>query len=255
MPLPRITCPECGAGLKSATGFKVGQTVACPKCETDFEVEEPDDAPAKAKKPVRAAARDDDDDDDDRPRKKKKKRRDDEKSYKNSPLRFVILGVLVVVMGVLGFLLLQKRKGNEVADTKPNPDGDTAPVVNPGGPGRPAGPRQAVENSRSQNRMKIIGLAVHNYLDANDKFPEDIKDAAGKPILSWRVALLPYLEQQPLFQQFKLNEAWDSPANQMASKSTVAGYSAGTPQTGPGGYGMADFVGVSGPGTVLRPEG
>lgn len=35
----------------------------------------------------------------------------------------------------------------------------------------------------------------------------------GQPLYSWRVALLPYLEQDPLYKQFKLDEAWNSPHN------------------------------------------
>jgi hypothetical protein len=36
--------------------------------------------------------------------------------------------------------------------------------------------------------------------------------------LSWRVKLLPYLEQDHLYRQFKLNEPWDSPHNQALLK-------------------------------------
>ena len=38
--------------------------------------------------------------------------------------------------------------------------------------------------------------------------PADIKDKDGKPILSWRVAILPYMEQDNLYKQFKLDEPW-----------------------------------------------
>ncbi len=138
MALLKIHCPECNAGLKSPTGFKVGQTVACPKCETYFVVEEPEEeeeeeeeaprkkTPAKSKpvkKPVRAVVDDDDDEDEEeeeeeaprKKKKKKKKRRDDddedeERSYKNSPLRFIILGILVIIMLVLGYMLYVKKQ-------------------------------------------------------------------------------------------------------------------------------------------------
>jgi RNA polymerase sigma factor (sigma-70 family) len=40
-----------------------------------------------------------------------------------------------------------------------------------------------------------------------------VPGAGGKPLLSWRVALLPYLEQGALYRQFKLDEPWDSPHN------------------------------------------
>jgi hypothetical protein len=35
----------------------------------------------------------------------------------------------------------------------------------------------------------------------------------GKPLLSWRVLLLPHIEQKELFERFRLDEPWDSPHN------------------------------------------
>jgi prepilin-type processing-associated H-X9-DG protein len=74
--------------------------------------------------------------------------------------------------------------------------------------------RQAAARAQSTNNLKQIVLAMHNYLASNnDKFPDDIRDADGKALLSWRVAILPYLEQNALYQQFHLDESWDSPHN------------------------------------------
>src|SRR5205085_607175 len=64
------------------------------------------------------------------------------------------------------------------------------------------------------NNLKQIGLAFHNYADQKDGFPAAaITGPGGKPLLSWRVAILPYIEQQALYQKFKLDEPWDSPHN------------------------------------------
>src|SRR5437879_3383271 len=65
----------------------------------------------------------------------------------------------------------------------------------------------------SQNNLKQIGLAVHNYHDVNGKLPTDVVDSNGKRLLSWRVLILPYIEQNNLYKQFKLDEAWDSDQN------------------------------------------
>jgi hypothetical protein len=46
--------------------------------------------------------------------------------------------------------------------------------------------------------MKQLALAFHMYTDKHGKFPRNITDANGKPLQSWRVALLPYLEQNNL---------------------------------------------------------
>jgi hypothetical protein len=74
--------------------------------------------------------------------------------------------------------------------------------------------REAAARAQSQNNLKQIGIAMHNYLDKNGTFPaQAIYDKDGKALLSWRVMLLPYLDQEELYKQFKLDEAWDSPHN------------------------------------------
>ena len=66
----------------------------------------------------------------------------------------------------------------------------------------------------SMNNLKQIALAMHNFHDRNKRFPAiGTFDAAGRPLLSWRVHLLPYVEQAELYNQFHLDEAWDSPHN------------------------------------------
>jgi len=71
----------------------------------------------------------------------------------------------------------------------------------------------AQQRVRSQNNLKQILLAIHNYHDANGHLPADVTDTNGKPILSWRVQILPYIEQDNLYKQFKLDEPWDSENN------------------------------------------
>lgn len=64
------------------------------------------------------------------------------------------------------------------------------------------------------NRFKQIGLACHNYFsDRHKVLPADSYSDDGKPLLSWRVHILPYLEQNELYKQFHLDEPWDSPHN------------------------------------------
>ena len=72
----------------------------------------------------------------------------------------------------------------------------------------PSAPAQSVNN------LKQLGLATHVYYDQNKRLPAvGTFDADGKPLLSWRVQLLPYLEQKALYDQFHLNEPWDSDHN------------------------------------------
>jgi len=74
--------------------------------------------------------------------------------------------------------------------------------------------RTAAGRQQSVNNLKQIMLAMHNYHDVYKSFPpQAIRSKEGKPLLSWRVALLPYLNEQPLYQQFHLDEPWDSAHN------------------------------------------
>lgn len=78
-----------------------------------------------------------------------------------------------------------------------------------------AGKAQA-NNSKAMamNNLKQLALAFHNFADVYGVFPGRMTvDAAGKPLLSWRVSLLPYLGYQPLYSKFKLDEPWDSDNN------------------------------------------
>ncbi len=76
---------------------------------------------------------------------------------------------------------------------------------------------EGIEPSRRAqcvNNLKQIGLAMDNYYEANGTFPPAARyDADGKPLLSWRVLILPYVEQRALYEQFHLDEPWDSPHN------------------------------------------
>jgi prepilin-type processing-associated H-X9-DG protein len=74
--------------------------------------------------------------------------------------------------------------------------------------------RGAARRMQSSNNMKQIGLAMHNYYDTNQKLPPQANAGPdGKRLLSWRVHLLPFLDEMPLYQQFHLNEPWDSEHN------------------------------------------
>jgi hypothetical protein len=62
--------------------------------------------------------------------------------------------------------------------------------------------------------MKQLGLAMHNYNDEHGRLPPAVVYGEdGKPLYSWRVLILPYIEKEGLYQKFNLDEAWDSPHN------------------------------------------
>jgi hypothetical protein len=69
------------------------------------------------------------------------------------------------------------------------------------------------DRMRSANNLKQLMIALHNYHDAHGHFPTDVRDKDNKPLLSWRVLILPYMDHEHLYKQFKLDEPWDSENN------------------------------------------
>ncbi|MCA9262831.1 MAG: DUF1559 domain-containing protein [Planctomycetales bacterium] len=88
------------------------------------------------------------------------------------------------------------------------------PAGGGGGGGLVSAVRGAVSRSSAQQGMKNLGLAIVNYETATSSFPpRGMPLPDGSPGLSWRVAILPYLDQKPLYDQFHLDEPWDSAHN------------------------------------------
>jgi hypothetical protein len=93
---------------------------------------------------------------------------------------------------------------------------------------------------------------MHNHHGAYKAFPSAaISDASGKPLLSWRVAILPYLEEIELFQAFDLTKPWDDPHNlkliaKMPKIYVVPGVEAKE--------GMTHYRTLVGPGTPMEPQ-
>lgn len=74
--------------------------------------------------------------------------------------------------------------------------------------------REATRNERCENNLRRIYQAFAEYADANGTYPPAFTvDAEGRKLHSWRVLLLPYLENEALFAQIRLDEPWDSDWN------------------------------------------
>ncbi len=85
--------------------------------------------------------------------------------------------------------------------------------------------RNAAARMQSSNNLKQLGIAMHAYHDVNGTLPPAaICDKKGKRLLSWRVAILPYIEQNNLYNQFKMDEPWDSENNKKASSVMIKTY-------------------------------
>jgi hypothetical protein len=76
--------------------------------------------------------------------------------------------------------------------------------------------RQAATRVTHLNNLKQLGRSFHSYASAHGgAFPPAVAFSADgrRPLLSWRVELLPYLDQEALYRQFRRHEPWDSPHN------------------------------------------
>ncbi len=74
--------------------------------------------------------------------------------------------------------------------------------------------REAARRASCANNIRQIALALHNYESEYGAFPPPYTvDANGRPLHSWRTLLLPYMEQQALYDQIDLDKPWDDPAN------------------------------------------
>ncbi len=108
------------------------------------------------------------------------------------------------------------------------------------------------DRARATNNLKQIGLAFQNFHDRNNHFPNDIRSKEGKPLLSWRVAILPLLEQGELFKKFRQDEPWDSPQNKALIAEMPAVFAidgSDTPEPG-----QTFYRGFAGPGTMFDPK-
>jgi hypothetical protein len=85
----------------------------------------------------------------------------------------------------------------------------------------PAWPAAAVnamkeegDRIRSLINLRMLAGVMHTHADTTGHFPPAaITDKDGKPLLSWRVAVLPLLGEDELYKRFNLDEPWDGPNN------------------------------------------
>ncbi|MEE8451706.1 MAG: DUF1559 domain-containing protein [Thermoguttaceae bacterium] len=74
---------------------------------------------------------------------------------------------------------------------------------------------------RCPNNLKFLGISLWNYKDQHGCFPPAyIADANGKPMHSWRVLILPHLEENTLYDQYNFNEPWNGSNNSKLKKPT-----------------------------------
>jgi RNA polymerase sigma factor (sigma-70 family) len=121
-------------------------------------------------------------------------------------LGFAGVGAYVLASGRVDPVVIEEpRSGDPPAQPPKNADKDP-------GPEDPL--MLAALRRKSQENLKQIAIALHCYHDTYGHLPQPaLYSKDGKPLLSWRVAILPWIEQDHLYKQFKLDEPWDSEHN------------------------------------------
>lgn len=106
-----------------------------------------------------------------------------------------------------------------------------------------------------RNNLIQISLALQNYESKYGELPPaQVTDSRGRPLHSWRVLILPFLEQQALYNAYKFDEPWNGPNNSKLHDTVLQIYCCpsedveGLPRT------MTSYLAVVGPGTAWDPD-
>jgi len=103
------------------------------------------------------------------------------------------------------------------------------------------------------NHLRQIGLALQNYHSEHGSFPPPyFADEHGQPMHSWRVMILPYVENKAaegLYEQYRWDESWNSPHNLALTREFMPEYYACTDKNNrlPG---QTNYFAITGPGTA-----
>ncbi len=107
--------------------------------------------------------------------------------------------------------------------------------------------------ARTVNNLKFMGVAMHNFAAMyGGRFPAAAIRKGGQAILSWRVAILPYLEQFALYERFHLDEAWDSSHNASLLNEMPRVYAPVGREETPGYH--THYQWIVGPGSLLNGD-
>jgi hypothetical protein len=79
--------------------------------------------------------------------------------------------------------------------------------------------QEAPPRSQCANHLKQLSIALNNYREVHGTFPPPyVADKEGKPMHSWRVLILRYLESGFLYDKYRFDEPWDGPNNSRLSE-------------------------------------
>jgi prepilin-type processing-associated H-X9-DG protein len=112
--------------------------------------------------------------------------------------------------------------------------------------------REAARRMECTNNLRQIAIAFHNYHDTYGSFPPAyIPDEDGNPKHSWRVLILPFVEQQALYELYDFEEPWDSPANLAVTDTVIPTYQCPSSEEAATRPGVTNYMVITGDGTVF----
>jgi hypothetical protein len=204
-----------------------------PRRRRQKDDDEDDDRPRRRRR--------DDDEDDDRPRRRRRREDDEDDDEDYEPRRAargtsgkataalvlglltfctgILTGVPAIIVGILALVEINRSrgrlggKGMAITGLVLGCLGVVSlPVLTIFAVSKV---RDAAARVQSSNNLQQLSLAMVNDADSNQgrMVASAICDKNGKPLLSWRVAILPYIEQDALYRRFNLDEPWDGPNN------------------------------------------
>jgi hypothetical protein len=119
------------------------------------------------------------------------------------------------------------------------------------GLGETLDPSQLKNRVVSARNLRRIAEAIRKYHDGHGHYPPAaLSDNDGKPLLSWRVLILPQLGEQALYDEFRLDEPWDGPNNVKLLPRMPEVYAA--PGTNPPEPHMTYYKAFTGPGSLFE---
>jgi len=126
---------------------------------------------------------------------------------------FIILPIIGLLLGIFG--LKSRQQGIAIAGICLNAMAFvTVPILIALLLPAVQAAREAARRMQCSNHEKQMVLALHNYHDVYGAFPPlHTVDEEGNPLHSWRVLILPFIEQSALYEAIRLDEPWDSEHN------------------------------------------
>lgn len=114
-------------------------------------------------------------------------------------------------------------------------------------------PRETIMRINCYTRLNAIAHALHDYHSGYDCFPPAyVVDENGRPMHSWRVLLLPYLDHKDLYDQYDFNEPWNGPSNSELLRVRLPCFNC--PKDHEESSPTTNYLAVVGPGTAWPGE-